>query len=231
MYLPAMIFVGPLPLFSVLMILGILVTSFVLSRYRAPERVQDLLWAVIVGAVLGEKGLYIVTGFHYYLAHPTHLLFTPQSSLGTWGLGIGAGTGAIIVLIHARSQWRRTDWDYVSLALSPGLALSSLGFNWLGMASRIPVFSISYHHLNRFATFFLFFLLMSAISLLLFLFYRSHRYAPGQLAGIFALLTAIALVIAQMTAVRYQFRLQGLDWMAMVLAMTGYLLMGRTPNR
>ncbi|MCL4319446.1 MAG: hypothetical protein M1596_06120 [Firmicutes bacterium] len=226
MYLPSFVFVGPLPLFVVLMIVALLLTSFVLSRYHAPEHVRDLLWYGVLGAVLGEKGIYIITAFHYYLLHPAHLIFTPQSTLGTWGLGLGAGLAVILVFLTSHSLWKRTDWDALALALGPGLTVLSLGLNWLGFSSNLPLFSVAYHHLDRFATFFLFSLCMGMISLVLFISHHTHRYAPGQLAGIFSFFTAISLVLAQFTAVRAQFQLSAVDWMAMALALTGYLLMG-----
>ncbi len=229
MYLPSRIFIGPLPLFSVLIAVSILVTSLTLSHYHAPERVQDLLWYGVMGAVLGEKGMYIITAFRYYLAHPAHLIFTPQSSLGMWGSCAGAAIAIVFITIRFRSMWKITDWDYLALALGPGLTLLSLGVNWLGIPSRLPFVTIFYRHLDRFATFLLWGLLMGLTSLLTSIAYHTHHYRPGQLAGMFSLLTAINLIIAQLTAVRYQFQFSALDWLSMTLALTGYLLMGPEP--
>ncbi|WP_020374028.1 prolipoprotein diacylglyceryl transferase family protein [Sulfobacillus thermosulfidooxidans] len=225
MYIPAQIFIGPLPLFNVLMVLGIALASLLLSRHHAPERVQDIFWAIIVGAILGDKGIYIVTDLHYYLEDPAHLIFTPESSLGLWGLGIGAVIGAVIVITRHLSEWNRHDLDALALALAPALTLWSLGFNWIGLPSQMPLFSIHKQHLDRFATFFFFFLLMSMITVTVTLFARRFSHARGQVAGLFALLTAISLVAAQLTAPRPEFTLSALDWLSIILGLGGYRLM------
>ncbi|WP_053957797.1 prolipoprotein diacylglyceryl transferase family protein [Sulfobacillus thermosulfidooxidans] len=225
MYLPSQIFIGPLPLFNVLMVLSIALASFLLSRYQAPDRVQDIFWAILVGAILGDKGIYIVTDLHYYLEDPAHLIFTPESSLGLWGLGIGAVIGTVIVIFRHHSEWTRHDMDVMALAASPALTLWSLGFNWIGLPSKIPLLSIHKQHLDRFATFFFFFLLMGIITVIITIFHRRFSNTHGQVAGLFLLLTAISLVAAQLTAPRPEFTLSTLDWLAIISAVAGYRFM------
>lgn len=226
MYIPSQVLVGPLPLFNALLIAAAALAFVLQERMKAPGRVQDLLWALILGGLLGDKGIYIATDPAYFVHNPSHLIFTPESRLGLWGAAAGAGLALFSVLVYHRKRWALSDLDAIALTVSPALALWAMGFNWIGVATRIPLLTIATRHLNHFATYFLWAILMAVGSGAIWTLHRSHALKPGQIAGVFLMTTAITTVLASLTAASRGNPFTSLQWFAVVLAVAGYRLMG-----
>jgi phosphoglycerol transferase MdoB-like AlkP superfamily enzyme len=81
------------------------------------------------------------------------------------------------------------------------------------------------HHLDRFATYLLWFLMMSALSIILWRVRRSRNAAPGQLSGLFLLSVAIATVLASLTTATRGHPFSFLQWLSLALAIVGYRLL------
>ncbi len=218
-----------MPLFNELLIAAAILTWLLFWKIHAPEHVQDVFWFGLLGALLGDKAIYVITDFRYFAQDPAHLIFTPQSSLGIWGAAAGGILGLSWILWRARGQWSLEDLDAMALVIGPAVALWSLGFNWIGIPTHVPLFTISTHHIDRFATYFLWFLMMSAASFAAWRIRQTHAGAPGQIAGFFLMAVAIATVLAGLTTAARGHPFTALQWLSLVLAVSGYrLLMPRT---
>ncbi|MCY0880435.1 MAG: prolipoprotein diacylglyceryl transferase [Firmicutes bacterium] len=200
---------------------GLIASSLALSRLKAPERLENLLWFSILGAVLGEKLVYILTDPHYYLLQPSHLFFTPQSTLGRAGLAIGTVVAGGIVLWHYRKQWSWFDSDRLAIALSIGLSIAGWGWPWIGSQRPAGLLSVMVGATPRFPTYALWSSLWIIAAALLI--WRRHQAPPPrQLSGLFLLALATIWLAANITTPwrGHPFTLS--QWLAWLAAIWGF---------
>lgn len=228
MYLPAATYFGPVPLSVATTLAGVAVTYLWLARRQVPDYFSNVLFSTVIGAILGNKLIYIVMDPRHFWHYPGALLFTPRSSLGN----IGALIGAVIGLLAAslRHKRPRTWTDLSELAMMATLltALSGLGWNLIGAPSHLPLITITAHHVNRVASY----LIWSFLEILLFLGLHTLSHRSSRLAtGLFFLGTAVNWLIVGLTQDVRGHPLTLTQWTAVAMGVLGYRIMSESSGR
>ncbi len=227
MYVPAYAYVGPFPLSTILLVVSLMAALAAASRLDPSQRVVELLGAIIIGAVFGDKAIYIASDPGYYIQQPSHLIFTPISTWGVMGLVIGGLIGLGWAYRNHRGQWSRGDLDIVGLALVIMLVIRGPGQNLLGvkipsLLATLAVKSGAAAQFPSYALWTLMLLVVGGIGVLLYR--RFHQSHPGVTAGLLTLGIALAWLVTSLTLPQPTVPFTVAQWVALIGAAVGFRL-------
>lgn len=228
MYIPSIVFIGPVPLEAVLLLAALGLVTWLLPRLGAAPRTVDLIWAVAAGAMIGDKLSYVALDPGFYLKHPANLIFTPISTVGQAGMAAGAVIGGGWAGLRARLAWTWQDAGPLAVAAAAILAISAFGLDLLGVKSHLPVVAVTVRHLDRWPSYAVWGGLMALLTALLIRQLRRGWSGPA-LTGLFLSGAGTAWLLTGLTMPDRGQPFTPLQWVALVALALGFRLLSPSP--
>lgn len=140
--------IGPFTMYSygVFVAAGFLLGSILIVREASRSELSrddvfDCLIAVLIGGLIGGRGLFVILNWGYYSQHPLRIFILPEGGLAIQGAIVAAVlSGAIAARIRRISFWKTADIMVPYVAL--GQSIGRIGCFFNGCCFGKPVTSL-----------------------------------------------------------------------------------------